>query len=117
MVNVGGIATIASGQSLSGVVDLGEIPLVAIQMPAGWDAANITFQASYDGTNFFNLVDGSGNEVTVTNPVANRYIMIRAFYDFFGVRFFKVRSGTSAVPVNQTAQRQIILITNPYAES
>lgn len=60
--------TIANGQSLSSAVDLrqhlDEVP-VALRMPSAWDAADLTFQGSEDGTNFANLYLSAGSELLV----------------------------------------------------
>lgn len=103
--------TITNGTSLSGAVDLTTQRLHRIVMSAGWTAANITFQASYDGTNFNDLYDTSG-EVTVTTAAANRSIVVDQSV-FYGIRYLKIRSGTSGTPVNQTADRALILATVP----
>lgn len=97
--------TILSGQSLSGPGYIGAGQLVAIQMPAAWDAADLTFQGSVDGTNFFNLFDGGGNEVDF-QAAASEQITVDKFR---GAIWIKVRSGTSGTPVNQTANRVITL--------
>lgn len=107
-------ATIANGESLSGVVDTGEgRVLCAIDMPADWTAANLTFQASTasDGT-YDNLYDQYGMEKTVV-AAAGRYISLDDPAFWLGVRHLKVRSGTAAAPVNQSAARVINLITKP----
>ena len=105
-------ATIASGATgLSAAVDLREYgTLIGISMPGTWVAANLTFQTSADGgTTYQNFYDSVGNEYTVT-AAASRNIMINAA-DFLGVRYLKIRSGTSGTPVNQTASRDLILTT------
>ena len=107
-------ATIANGASLSGVVDIGEgKTLCAIDMPADWTAANLTFQASTasDGT-FDNLYDQYGTEKTVTAD-EDRYIALDDPAFWLGVRYIKVRSGTAASAVNQGAERVITLVTKP----
>jgi hypothetical protein len=48
-------------------------------------------------------------EYTVTVGGAARSIKV-PFDDLLGVRYLKVRSGTSGVPVNQTADRAITLV-------
>lgn len=101
--------TIASGGSLSGALDLGNQRLSRIAMPAAWDAASLTFQTSPDGVTYNNLYDSSGNEYTVT-AAASRAILVN-YIDFVGIRYLKIRSGTSAVPVNQTADRALSLVT------
>ena len=106
-------AVIASGQSLSATVELkpqgrsGACTLATIVMPSAWTAANITFQGSVDGQTFGNIYDDSGAEVVVT-AAASRVIVVTASY-FWGIRWIRLRSGTSSAPVNQAAQRTISL--------
>lgn len=105
-------ATIASGQSLSGVVPLAinHETLVGIQMPPAWTTADLSFQAAYDDdATFVDLYDVAGVEVTA-KAAASRYIPVDPA-DFRGVLFLKIRSGTAATPVNQAADRELILIT------
>lgn len=102
-------ATIANGESLSNTIDLDKNTLVAIHMPALWTAANITLQGSENGTTFDNLFDRFGNEITY-NVAGARMITIPPA-ELYGIRYIRLRSGTSAVPVNQGAARTIVLIT------
>lgn len=101
--------TISSGQSLSPTVALGSKLLVGIAMPAGWDAAAMTFQVSIDGTNFIELASSAA--VASYTVAANQYIGVDPAI-WRGVVFVKLRSGTSGAPVNQTADRVITLITS-----
>ena len=103
-------ATIENGGSLSGAVDLGGRKLVAIVMPAAWDAAGLTFQASPDGVTYFNVYDGA-TERGLT--VAASYYSALAIGDWVGFRFIKIRSGTAASAVNQTAARTLTLVVQP----
>lgn len=103
---------IANGASLSGAYALNGEHLVAIQMPAGWDTAALTFQASYDGSTFVNAYDNNGSEITV-QAAASRWIEIPALL-LSGAKSLKVRSGTSGVAVNQTAARTLIMIARRY---
>ena len=102
-------ATIANGQSLSAAIDLKGRPLIGIVIPAAWTAAKRTFQVSLDGTTYNNLYNLQGDELT-SEASTNRFIAMTQF-EFLPVRYVKVRSGTSAVPVNQGAARTIILAT------
>lgn len=103
---------IASGQSLSTACDLGADELIGFVMPSAWTAANITFAASFDnGTTYGVVKDAADSEVsvTMTSYVANEVRLLspvstQALYNF------KLRSGTSSVPVNQAAARTITLI-------
>lgn len=101
--------TIASGNSLSNEVKLGEKTLVGIVMPAAWDAAVLTFQATSDDQNFSELYTGAGIEVSLV-VAAGQFIAIDPA-TWRGVTGIKVRSGTSALAVNQTAGRTLTLIT------
>ena len=104
-------AQIASGQSLTGAIDLADGILARIVMPASWTAANLTFQTSNDGASFNDLHDENGNEVTVT-AAASRAIRLSPA-DWVGVRHLKLRSGTSAGAINQAALRSLVLVTVP----
>lgn len=101
--------TITAGNSLSAPIDLGAGTPVAIEMPASWDAANLTFKESADGAAFKDYYDTDGTEVTVT-AASSRAIRLDAS-KFAGIGFLQIRSGTSASPVNQTADRTLNLIT------
>ncbi len=110
--------TIAAGSSLSSSARVDEGTVVAIVMPSAWDAANITFQASQDGTNWLNVHNEAGDEVTAT-AAAGRYIVLMADAAdqvvLSSMRYLRLRSGTSALPVNQTAERVITLVIRPSA--
>lgn len=104
--------TIANGASLSSAIDLGTLVAVgarmaAIQMPSAWTAANLTFQVSLDGVTYADFYDSSGTEYSVTASTS-RTILV-PYADFFCARFLKVRSGTTGTPVNQGADRSLIL--------
>lgn len=101
-------ATIAASGSVSDDVNMGGRVLVGIEMPAAWTAASITFQASFDGTNFFDVYDNLGVEVGAT-AVASRFIAMNPTA-LYGIKYIRVRSGTTASPVNQAAERVINLI-------
>ena len=98
---------IAKGESLSVAYNLrGKIP-VGIYMSGAWTAADLTFRVSPDGLTYYNLTPSAG-EYTVTTS-AGVFVPLPA-ENFAGVNFIKVRSGTSAVPVNQGAARALVLM-------
>lgn len=79
-------------------------------MPDGWDAADITFQGGQDGTATFNIYDGGAERsIPSAQAVAGRMIPLD-LNDWLCVNAIKIRSGTSASPVNQTARRDITVI-------
>lgn len=104
-----GVVTIESGASLSAAIDILERVVLAIQMPADWDTANLTFQSSNDKNGTYQDLYREGTEVNIA-AAADRYIVFDPPTKLAGVRYFKVRSGTSASPQNQTADRTIILM-------
>ena len=102
-------ATILSGASQSGVIDLKGYQLASFGMPSAWTAAAITYLASptIDGT--YLPVYESGIEVT--DPVAaSQYVAIAVnALALASIRFLKLRSGNLALPVAQGADRTITL--------
>jgi hypothetical protein len=109
--------TISNGTSLSAAVQLdqNQIP-VGIMMSAAWDAANLTFQASHDGATFQELYDSANNAVQVS-AAAQRCIGFESAVALEAMRSplqLKIRSGTSGVPVNQTADRVLYLLVREY---
>lgn len=111
--------TIASGASITTVVDGSGVPLndmygtnlVALIMPAIWTAASVTFQVSIDNTNFYNLYNPDGTEYVVV-AVSGHCVTLDP-EDFAAFRFLKIRSGTSGSPVNQGQDSILTLITRP----
>lgn len=99
-------ATIASSGTVSDAVTLGQGDvLVGIEMPSGWDAANITFQNSIDGTtNFIAVNDADGNAVTVTSPAADKFIALSPV-GIGGLATIKIVSSAT-----QTAERILKLV-------
>ena len=101
---------IASGASQSGAIDLTEKGsiMIGIQMPAAWTAAKLTFLGSFDGTTYGDLYDESG-EYQIYSAVAGAFIST-SFLSFLGLRYLKLRSGVTATPVNQGAERTFNIV-------
>jgi len=106
-------ALIASGTSLTAAIPLGAKTLHGIAMPAAWDAAGLSFQVSADGGNTWLEMQSISAAVAVT-AAAGEYIALDPAI-WRGVNMIKVRSGTSASAVNQTADRTLSLIVKPIA--
>lgn len=104
-----GTVTIANGASLSGALNLENRTAVAIIMPAAWTAASITFQASVDGTNYYNVYTTSA-ELSAT-VAASYFVVLPKTTGLEAVRYIKIRSGTSGTPVNQLADRIITVVS------
>jgi hypothetical protein len=107
-------ATIPNGGSLSPEVAVGGARIAGIIMPAAWTAAALNFEALTDQTGatptFKPVVDSGGTEVTITTG-GDRYIALTDTSPLCaGLGRVKLRSGTSAAPVNQAADRLIKLV-------
>ena len=108
--------TIASGTSLSGEVNVNDLRIVGIQMPAGWDAAGIAFKALVRESGnpavpvFGNVQDAAGAAVGITTPALDTYVAIAPTVALVGLGRIQVRSGTNAAPVSQTATRVLYLV-------
>lgn len=105
-------AVIANGASLSGAVDIVGLTLVGVLIPSSWTTADLTFQVSVDGSTYVDVYNDSGVEYLVQVGAASTYIVLNksGYADFAGMRYLKVRSGTSGTPVNQGGARTLTLI-------
>ena len=104
--------TIASGATgLSAAVDLTGMQIMQIQMPATWVAANLTLQTSdaQAGT-YQDLYDDLGAEVVITATQGRNIAINYNMLNLAGLSWVKFRSGTAALPVDQTASRTIKII-------
>ena len=99
---------IAGGESLS--TSSGELDgrLIGVTTDAAWDTQAMTFQASTDGTNFFNLYN-QGTEYSLAGVVASAHNRVDVNV-FLGVRYVKVRSGTAASAENQGDATTVTLV-------
>ncbi len=95
--------TIASGQAITSAINLDRNTLGGIGIPGTWTAADLTFEVSMDGTTFFDMRNAAGAEVQV--PVTAGDWVSFDPDDFAAPLYVKIRSGTSATPVNQGADR------------
>lgn len=101
--------TIASGQSVSSPIRLDRNWLIALVMPSAWTAASITFQGANEqdaAATWLDLYNESG-EITVTSAAASRGIILPPTL-VHGWWWLRLRSGTSAAPVAQAADRSIV---------
>lgn len=115
---------IANGAALSNICDLRNHRIVAIEMPAAWTAASITFQsiirddAGGQSTalteTFLDVYDSAGAEVAIT-AAASHYIVLTDIQrqELAGLGRTKIRSGTTGTPVNQGAARTVRLVVEP----
>ena len=105
----GRTALITSGTSLSSAVSTGQAGFFGIQMPAAWDAAGLSMQGSHDGNTWAEIIFYDGTPLAWV-VAASQIILPQSPAQLLGLNFFKFRSGTSGVPVNQSANRTITLL-------
>lgn len=107
--------TIASGQAVSTAARIPARDLLsAVTRDGAWDTANLTFLLSVDGgATFQDLYDASGLVTYVVGTPVNGFSVEidQPVHALQGV--VKVRSGTPAAPVNQTADRVLTLYFEP----
>lgn len=99
---------IPNGAALSAPLGLGSKTLCGLLLPSTWNAAALTFQASPDGTTFYEVVTAAGTAATVT-ATAGQFVQIDPTL-WHGINDLIIRSGTLASPVNQTGAQTITVI-------
>lgn len=103
--------TIPDGTDPSAAVDVRDFEIVAIQMPASWSAADVTFQGSVDNSTFQNIYTSDDAELVVEAAQARFVALMEPEITALkACMWIKVRSGTSGVPVDQNADRTLTLV-------
>jgi hypothetical protein len=109
-------ATIANGAALSDAVDIDAFGPrgIAVQTPTAWTAADIAFEVSADGTNYFPLYTDTGGRVRISGVAtaeARVYIApaeIWAAGAYTHLKIASVNTSTGA-DENQGAERILIV--------
>lgn len=105
---------IASGQSLSAQVDIGNKSLAGLFIPTTWTTAGLSFQVSPDGgTTWGELTTVAGTAYAIgslTGGTLAYYVAVDPT-TLRGAMSLKVRSGTQAAPVNQASTVTLQLVT------
>lgn len=102
--------TIANGASQSGVVDISDRCVLAIEIPNAWTAADVTMLAAQVvGGTFVPVKNQDGTDVKFTAAVSTLIVISPLLTK--PLAFVKFRSGTAAVPVNQGGDRVINVVT------
>jgi len=110
---------ILNNTALSGMIDLEGFNMIAFEMPEGWAGTALTFQgkavvndeAIGSNEDWDDVQDDAGTEISVTVAAGKITVLGTALKAALGaLRFIRIRSGTSASPVNQSPSREIRLI-------
>lgn len=102
---------IEAGQSLSNALNVTSGGIYRIIMPDEWDnTAPITFQLSYDGTDFYNVYDIGGTEANV-RCIQQSVVPFGEYLAY--IHSLKIRSGTVRQPIiqNETRTFKVVLDT------
>lgn len=105
--------TIPSGASITGDFAIGGKTPVGIYTPAAWTAADMAFEVSRNGSDWSPVRDADGNKVLVTGFTAGDYIALPPGA-FNGINHLRIRSETDGTPVNQAADRSVVLVTRAF---
>lgn len=101
--------TILNGQSQPAAgYDLANRTLMGLELPAAWTAAGLSFQASRDNATWRDLFTING-EYAFPSSSGGQFLAVDPNY-FLGVRYLKIRSGTTGAPVAQGADRVVNLV-------
>lgn len=96
---------IEAGESLSAGLDCTAGTIVRLTMPPFWDGANLSFQISSDGNGYNDLFTIDGKEIVIP-VVPGSAVVVAPLSDYLkAVAYLKVRSGSRAYPVAQSAHR------------
>jgi hypothetical protein len=108
--------TIASGTSLSAAIPTNGMRPYSLIMPPAWDNSDVSFQLSFDGSNFMDLwvsSQSTADNTTVTVPVfgsgAGRpnIMSVVGGWQAMHAPWLKLQSGKAGSLVNQTADRVV----------
>jgi hypothetical protein len=107
-------AVIGTGaDGLSAEIDGKGYRLAKIFMPSTWTAADLTFvEAPASGGTFQDLYDDASTpaEVTVKVNAGQNTVISTNKDNLSAMAYFKLRSGTSSLPVQQGAERTLGLL-------
>jgi hypothetical protein len=100
--------TIAAGAALSSVADVRAGTPALLLTPDDWSAANASFQASADGTTFVDLTDAEGVETHLSMGPGRAILLAPELLQ--AMSYLRIRSGLSAHPVPQQADRAFTIV-------
>jgi hypothetical protein len=106
---------IDAGSAESNVIGLEGRFIVGLITPLDWDSAVATIMISGEGDNYYDLFDARGNEF-VFNITPG--VMIYVDHEIFLMaKYIRLRSGTRAKPVEQSAVRRFSLVVSGTVSS
>jgi len=111
-------SSIGAGASLGAAVSLAAFGMpLGVETDADWDAAAMTFQGSFDGETYVDVVDEYGTEVslgTLSAGVNSRPLGIDLILNLMRFQYVKPRSGTTDTATNQTDATVVTFVGRPW---
>lgn len=107
---------IPNGGSVSQSLELSGTCITGVIMPAAWTTAALTIEVSADASTWIGLVYNSDG--TQCNSVAAPAVSSAYAFDLAGMipyQFIRIRSGTTASPVNQADERTLVVCLREVA--
>jgi hypothetical protein len=108
--------TIPISTALSLEVNVNDLRIVGIIMPAAWTTANLSFKALIAEPSalpkvpvYGEIIDSAGAAIAVSSAVGTYIALADTFAGVAWGRII-VRSGTSGTPVTQLAERKLTLV-------
>lgn len=86
--------TIAISTQLSTVINCGGFSLCGVLLPTAFTGTVLTFQASVDGSNFYDVHSTTSGTLLSYTVAPSTFCSIDP-KDFHGVQFLKIKSGSS----------------------
>lgn len=96
IINTGMTALVSGGTSFSGSIDLGDFTILGIVIPTGFPGTSIKFDASFDGVNWYRVVNPTdGSDLSYTVAVG-KFLPVDSSL-FVGVPYVRFILGSIAV--------------------
>lgn len=102
---------IEKDKSLSNIIDLSGYRHVGLIIPDEWTSADMTFKVAIEPKDekFVPLYDDEGYEVTIKVGEKMAVSLDSVVFKLAPWRFVKIQSGTTSIPVAQTADDMVVL--------
>ena len=102
-----------ASSTASGVVNLENLHIIGIVMPATWTAAGITFLTSVDNVTYNTTTDVNATEISISVS-ASKHVVVNPT-TVPSARYVKLQSGTTSVTVTQVSATTLTLVCREYS--
>lgn len=101
--------TIANGGTTTAAVDLSTTRLVGFVAPSAWTASTLKVQGSIDGSNFFDIYDSTGTQVSSWSAITATVGYNTDIVNMLNWRWVRLVAGSA-----QGAARVFTLLSRPF---